>query len=148
MGILRKLFSSKKHGYTQIKISPLPDDLLEKLVVAGCTTPNQCYGNCLSAVTNYLLAEKYVLCFVEIEGGERLGHAVIKVKDRYYDPTLEPQGQMPAKYLLHTEFSKREVRDFVKERHKHVLPTENGMEIYPPALRLDGKIVCEKIDAS
>lgn len=147
MEILKKLFGLKKQKYAQIKISPLPDDLLEKLIKAGCTTPKQCYGNCLSAVTNHLLAEKYVLCFAEIKSGEKLGHAVIKLKDKYYDPTLEIQNQKPIRYWLHTEFSKSELRDFVKEQHKHIAPKDGEIEVYPPNLREDGTIVCEEINS-
>ncbi|SDT18965.1 hypothetical protein [Pseudomonas granadensis] len=145
MKILKKLFGSKKDNLTQLEISSMPADLLGKLVAVGCTTPKHCYANCLYAVTNHLLAEKYVLCYVEIQSGEKLGHALIKIGDNYYDPTLEPQNVRAVKYWLHTEFSKEEVRDFVLAQHKDVIKIGNGIEIYPPSLTVDGKIVCEEI---
>ncbi|MBU6958016.1 hypothetical protein KRR23_09730 [Pseudomonas sp. CVAP len=145
MKILKTLFGLKKSSLARIEISSLPKDLLGKLMMAGCTAPKQCYANCLSAVTNHLLAETYVLCYVEIASGEKLGHAVIKIGDNYYDPTLEPQNVRPVRYWLHTEFSKSEVRDFVRAQHEHIIKTNGGIEIYPPSLRVDGKIVCEEI---
>jgi len=37
------------------------------------------------------------------------------------------------------------LRTFVKEQHKHIVPSNGEIEIYPPALREDGTIVCEEI---
>jgi hypothetical protein len=131
----------------EIEMTPLPSGLLQQLGNVGCTVPKQCYANCLAAVANYLLAEKYVLCFVEIESGERLGHAVIKIDGNYYDPTLEPQAPHKVKYWWHSEYTKTELRDFVKAQYKDIVPKNGGIEVFPPSLRQDGTVVCEEVTA-
>ncbi|WP_433741151.1 hypothetical protein [Pseudomonas putida] len=131
----------------QIEMTPLPSVWLQQLHNAGCTVPKRCYGNCLDAVTNYQLAEKYVLCFVELANGEKLGHAVIKVNEHYYDPTLEPQGPHQVKYWWHSEYTKTELRDFVKAQYRDVTPNNGQMEVFPPSLRQDGTVVCEEVIA-
>lgn len=132
----------------EITVQKIPQILMTKLTANGCTRPKHCFSNCAQAVTNFGLADTYVLCFAEIPYSGKLGHALIKVGNHYYDPTLEPQGVAGARYWLHTEFSKQELREFVINYFKDAQPTEDScIEVYPPALRKDGKVVCEEIAA-
>jgi hypothetical protein len=132
---------------TEILVQQMPKAFRDELEKKGCTVPKHCFANCSLAVTNLGIADTYVLCFVEMPDGEKQGHALIKIRGNYYDPTLE-QVLPAAHYWLKKEFSKDELIAFVKTCNTDTkIDAFGNVEIYPPALRSDGEIVCEEIVA-
>lgn len=148
---LKKLFKSKckNRSRTAIQVSAMPPELLEKITAYGCSVPKQCFANCSLLLSNYDVADKYVLCFVKTPSGAEYGHALIKIGGEYFDPTLEPQGLISkSRYYFWREFDKSELRLFVSKWHEDIKPNENGeVDVYPPALKSDGTISCEAISA-
>ena len=117
------------------------------LINSQCTEPNQCFRNCALAVSNFDLAERYVLCFLEDHHGNKHGHAVIKANGKYFDPTLELKPGWVKKYWSHTEMTKNELRTFVTNWYQEIKTNENGEpEVYPPALLNNGDIACVKVN--
>jgi hypothetical protein len=144
--ILKFLCQSKTDMIPEeIFIDSLSFRELERFGSNNCCTPNQCFSNCAKAVTNFDLAEKYVLCFVAQVGGRRYGHAIVKLGEKYFDPTLQPQGLSGLRYWMSSEYTKKEVRNLVRENFPKIKAVGGHIEVYPPALKSDGTIVFEEI---
>lgn len=130
----------------KLQVSEIPRELMKMLINCQCTVPNQCFRNCALAVSNFDLADTYVLCFLEDHNGNKHGHALIKVNGKYFDPTLESQPFRAKEYWAHTEMTKDELRAFVTNWPQDIKINKNGeAPVFPPALLNNGDIACVEV---
>jgi len=131
----------------KLQVGKIPSELMDGLIENICTEPNQCFRNCTLAVCNFDLADAYVLCFIEDHHGNFHGHAIIKIRESYFDPTLEMKPGWVREYWAHTEMTKQELFEFVLKWYQGIEVNEEGeMEVYPPALLKNGEIACQKVE--
>lgn len=131
----------------KINVGKIPSNLMKNLFEKRCAEPNQCFRNCALAVSNFDLADTYVLCFAEDHHGNFHGHAIIKIDEKYFDPTLEMKPGWVKGYWAHTEMTKHELREFVMNWYQGIEANEDGeVEVYPPALLKSGEIACQKVE--
>ena len=129
----------------EIFVNSLPYDKLTQFLSNNCCAPKSCFSNCAQAVTNFDLAEMYVLCFVALPNGRRYGHAIVKLSGKYFDPTLQPQGISGLRYWIHSKYTKERVRQMARANFPDVKAVGGHIEVYPPALKSDGTVVYEEI---
>ncbi|WP_340481290.1 hypothetical protein [Vibrio anguillarum] len=134
------------NGLETIKVDKLPNNLYKKFQSRGLTQANHCFMNCSALVNNELLADKYVLCVIKERNGKKHTHAIIKIEDQYYDPTLNHRLDDVENYWFHSCMDRFEIRDFLKQWYGDIFAKSKEAEVYPPALRKDGRVVCEAIE--
>ena len=145
--LICKIFQKPGSSHVnEIVVSRIPDELFKNLQKNNCTGVSHCFANCALAVLNFNLADRYVLCFAQRVGEAKVGHALIKVGGKYYDPTLGSQDITNVTYYAHTEFSAQGLRDFIKSS-QNISVSNGGAQAYPPALLADGSIRCVQVDA-
>lgn len=128
---------------SNLKVDPLPQGLLKKFEELGCCAPNQCFRNAGLLVTNHELAQRYVLCFVSQEGAQEVAHAIVKIGNAYYDPTLQSQNLKNLQYRFHSEYTRQEVQEMVMANQVVEAIPGGFAEVYPPVLKSNGAIVYE-----
>lgn len=147
MSWFSKFLNRSKPGIIskEIFVNSMSSDELARFASNNCCTPNQCFSNCALAVTNFDLAEKYVLCFVAQADGRRYGHAIVNLRGEYFDPTLQIRGFPSLRYWVNSEYTKKDLRNLVRAKFPNVEAVRGHIEVYPPALKSDGTIVFDEI---
>ncbi|PKH03845.1 hypothetical protein CXF72_04040 [Psychromonas sp. MB-3u-54] len=126
-----------------MKIDKMPKKLEELVDKFGLNVPNVCYMNCFCLVMQ-TLAKKYVdiyyvLATATDAQGKDHPHAVVSYNNKFYDPTLEPQGLVSSTaYTFIKQFSTDEiaqlmVKKFPKETIENMC---NGLEPFWPLQQL------------
>lgn len=125
-----------------MKISNIPPSLDKILTNSNLKQQNMCFMNCYLAVMNTISKPEfdlhYVLATVSNGEGERFAHALLKMGNKYYDPTLEPIGlHMACSYEIEREFSKMEIVDLLKRRFSmdHIQDMIYGRQPHWPLIR-------------
>lgn len=98
-----------------------PDDLLAALDFKGAGKRNECFLNAFVAVNRFTEVEKYVLGYVyfksDIEASPQ-EHAWVKIGNKYYDPTIQPEKQTKTfRYSPVFELSNEEVKKIIYSQH-------------------------------
>ena len=128
-----------------IIISPLPVDLRNLLESKGCMIPNDCYHNCGKAVSELIPRARYVLCFASFNQSDLVGHAVIKLGRRYYDPTLETQPRLlqRTKCEFVYSLSRTGLKEFMDASYSGKPVNRDGLiEVSYPEFLSNGNIGC------
>ena len=137
----RKTVNSTK----PIAVEALLPQALQAFDQLGCCVPNQCFRNEALAVANHDLAEHYVLCFVAQGEDREYGHAIVRIGESHYDPTLQSQQRSNLHYRLHSEYSKQKLRQLTLQGQTAAPGRDSVANVYPPALKSSCEIVFEPI---
>lgn len=134
--------STSVHRGEKIQVSPMPQVFFEWLDGLGLVRPKMCWHNCFWAVIQGgslgRIDLSYVLGWVTHESdGIPARHAWLKCGDKYYDPTLEPQGLLlGATHELAREFPLPELSKMLLDRFgkEHVQKMFGGVAAWWPLL--------------
>lgn len=134
----------------------MPRDLASWLQAQNHCIPKLCYHNCFLAVMRNLFdtsssllnkiglwrrtapiySLQYVLGWTTHKtDGIRTPHALIKLNDKYYDPTIEPQGHLDdSTFELEKEFTSDELLALLKSNfsHKQIVAMKQGEMAWTP----------------
>lgn len=129
-----------------MQITNLPDPTLAKLIQDGMADRNHCYMNAARLVLNNHFGDaEYVLCWVTDSAGGVHGHAVVKAKGHYWDPTLQAASASVTNYMFVKMFTRSELIKFIEESCG---PGSITTGFHPPALFPGGRIECVAITKS
>lgn len=113
----------------KIKISLLSDMFSSEeveYIKSNFSIPHECHKNCLAfcwyCEKRYESIRFVVVSIAEFNGKPvpGLGHCVVKIGNRYFDPTLDS----PSEFYLDYEYTVDEITDIYEAEHEYLIPFE------------------------